>query len=237
MAPGLTRTSTPHAHAGHGPHGGDIVELGSDQYHAELVHDDATGGVTIYVLDATAKRAAPIDAELVRVNVQHDGNAEQFTLSASPEENDPEGTSSRFITPERELAEDLDHGDIRGQLVVMISGKQYRGDVVHDHHGHDHDDHDDHHDHGHDHHDHGEESVAPNTCSNPRSCCPIVPALVGCECGPRRRVFPPAGARGRPFTAAIKRRWRPSVPPGGSHRPRFFRRTWRKGPVGVQVFL
>ncbi len=146
-----------HAHAGHGPHGGDIVELGSDQYHAELVHDDATGGVTIYVLDATAKRAAPIDAELVRVNVQHDGNAEQFTLSASPEENDPEGTSSRFITPERELAEDLDHGDIRGQLVVMISGKQYRGDVVHDHHGHDHDDHHDHHDHGHDHHDHGAE--------------------------------------------------------------------------------
>mgnify|MGYP006188166609 CR=1 FL=1 len=27
-----------HAHPSHGPHGGDLIELGNEEYHAELVH-------------------------------------------------------------------------------------------------------------------------------------------------------------------------------------------------------
>jgi len=43
-----------HAHASGGPHGGSMLELG--EYHAELVHDDAAGTVTVYILDGAAAK-------------------------------------------------------------------------------------------------------------------------------------------------------------------------------------
>ena len=128
-----------HAHATEGPHGGSIIELGTEEFHAELVHDDEAGSVMIYFLDSTAKQVAPIDAGEVSINLRHDGNAEQFKLAASPTEGDPQGKSSRFVSAEKELAEDLDRSDARGQLVATISGKQYRGNIEHDHdHGEEH---------------------------------------------------------------------------------------------------
>lgn len=128
-----------HAHASQGPHGGSIIELGTEDFHAELVHDDEAGNVTIYFLDATAKAAAPIDAPEVNVNVRHDGEAQQFRLAALSAEEDPQGKSSRFVSTHKDLAGELDHDHAHGQLVVTINGKQYRGNIQHDHdhHGHD----------------------------------------------------------------------------------------------------
>lgn len=126
-----------HAHPSQGPHGGSIIELGTDDFHAELVHDDDAGSVTVYFLDASAKLAAPIDAGEVSVNLRHDGQAEQFKLAASPAEGDPQGKSSQFASSQKDLAKDLDQSDARGQLVVTIGGKQYRGNIEHGHdHGH-----------------------------------------------------------------------------------------------------
>ena len=131
-----------HAHASQGPHGGSMIELGSEDFHAELVHDDQAGNITIYFLDASAKHAAPIDAPEVKVNLRHDGQAQQFKLVALADQGDPQGRASRFVSTQKELADELDHEHAHGQLVVTINGKQYRGDIerAHDHHGHgDHD--------------------------------------------------------------------------------------------------
>ncbi|TWT34853.1 hypothetical protein [Blastopirellula retiformator] len=130
-----------HEHPGEGPHGGSLIELGNEECHAELVHDEKAKSVTIYILDSAAKAATPIETPELTINLKHDGMGEQFKLAAAPESSDPEGKSSRFVSTEAELAEDLDHEGADAQLVVTIAGKQYRGAVEHDHdhEGHDHD--------------------------------------------------------------------------------------------------
>lgn len=129
-----------HDHPTEGPHGGSLIELGEEEYHAELVHDEKAGTVTIYILDAHAEKATPIEATELTINLKHDGMGEQFKLAATPEAGEPAGKSSKFTSTEAELAEDLDHEGADAQLVVNIDGKQYRGAVAHDHdhEGHDH---------------------------------------------------------------------------------------------------
>lgn len=147
-----------HAHPTSGPHGGDLIELGDEEYHAELVHpveheehaDHKDGEhkhegeeVTVYILDGAAKEQVAIEGEEITLNLRHDGKALQFKLAAQRTENDPEGKSSRFVSKDHELIEHLHEKDVDGTLVLTINGKSYRGKLAHDH-GHDHD-----HDHKH----------------------------------------------------------------------------------------
>jgi len=129
-----------HDHAAEGPHGGSLIELGAEEYHAELVHDEAAGTVAIYVLDSAAKNSVAIDATELLVNVKHDGKGEQFKLAASPDSSDPTGKSSRFVSSDGELVADLDHEHAAAELVAEINGKQYRGAIEH-HHDHEEGDH------------------------------------------------------------------------------------------------
>src|SRR3990172_6213524 len=122
-----------HPHASGGPHGGSVLELG--EYHAELVHDDAAGTVTVYMLDGAAAKNVPVDATAAVINLTHDGQAEQFTLAASPLEGEPAGWSSRFVSSDGELAAELDHEHDSAAFVVMINGKQHRG-TIEQHHEH-----------------------------------------------------------------------------------------------------
>ena len=126
-----------HEHPSEGPHHGDLVELGNEEYHAEVVHDEAAGSVTVYILDSSAKVAVPIEAPEVTLNVAHDGNPEQFKLAASPDTCDTAGKSSRFVASDKELIEHLDEEGTTAKLVLTIDGKSYTGQVEH-HHGHEH---------------------------------------------------------------------------------------------------
>ncbi len=130
-----------HDHPSHGPHDGDLVELGSEEYHAEVVHNHDAGSVTIYILDSAAKKTVPIEVKQIVVNLKHEGKGEQFTLAASPDAADAEGTSSRFVSTDKKFAEELDHNHGDATLVVSIKGKQYRGKISHDHEGHEGHDH------------------------------------------------------------------------------------------------
>lgn len=132
-----------HGHATTGPHGGSLIELGAEEYHAELVHDEAAGTIAVYLLDSAAKSAVAIDAAELLVNVKHDGKGEQFKLAASPDASDPAGKSSRFMSSDAELAGDLDDEHATAELVAEISGKQFRGAIEH-HHGHEAGDHAEH---------------------------------------------------------------------------------------------
>lgn len=128
-----------HAHPEEGPHHGHLVELGNEEYHAEVVHDDSAT-VTVYILDGSGQKAVPIESPDVAINLTHEGKAEQFKLSASPDKGDPTGASSRFISRELHLANDMDAEGSAAKLVVTIKGKQYIGKIEHDH---DHADHKD----------------------------------------------------------------------------------------------
>ncbi|MEX2091468.1 MAG: hypothetical protein WD971_02265 [Pirellulales bacterium] len=120
-----------HAHESGGPHGGAIVELG--EHHAELVHDDAAGTVTVYILDGAATKNVPVDAKEAVINITREGLGKQFNLSASPIEGEPEGRSSRFVSSDAELAKELDNESAAAVFVVSIDGQQHRGMVEHHH--------------------------------------------------------------------------------------------------------
>lgn len=129
-----------HDHGSTGPHDGQVVELGNEDYHAELVHDEKAGMVTIYLLDGTAKNAVAIDAAELTINVKQSGKGRQFKLAAAPQEGDTAGKSSRFSSDDKELNEALDQEDATARLVVEVDGKSYTGRLEHhhDHEGHDH---------------------------------------------------------------------------------------------------
>lgn len=130
--PGGTASKVEHDHSSEGPHGGHLIELGDEQYHVELVLDDKAGEVTFYVLDGTAKKAVPIDAAEVVVNLKHDGKAEQFKIAAKPDAGESTGKSSRFFSADKELAGDLDAEGADAELVLTIGGKQFRGKLEHE---------------------------------------------------------------------------------------------------------
>lgn len=122
-----------HAHPSHGPHDGDLIELGNEEYHAELLHDEDAGMVTIYILDGSATKAVAIEAAEIKVNLVADGQPAQFSLAASPDESDPEGLSSRFVSSAEKLIGQLHEDGTDGTLVLTIKGKSYRGELAHDH--------------------------------------------------------------------------------------------------------
>ena len=125
-----------HDHPSEGPHHGTLVELGKEEFHAEVVHDGDT--VTVYMLDAHAEKSVPIDAMEVTINVVHQGKPEQFKLPATPDANDGAGKSSCFALTDAKLASHMDDHVATPKLSVTISGKAYRGEIHHDHAAHDH---------------------------------------------------------------------------------------------------
>ena len=130
----VKETAHEHHHE-HGPHGGHIIELGEEEYHAELAHDEAAKTVTIYLLDKTAKVAVPIaDPEIV-LNLVVDGQPLQVKLAAAPQEGDPAGHSSRFSLADEKVLEALEAPKTTGRLNVTIGGKSYTGAVEHHEHG------------------------------------------------------------------------------------------------------
>ncbi len=131
--------NVPRAHAEKGPHGGMLIELGSEEFHGELLHNETTGEVTIYLLDAKAENPIAIDAEQIAINVRRAAGGQQYFLKADAAEGDPQAASSRFVSQEKELGAALDDDTASSVLVLSIQGKQFRGEIVHDHaHGHAH---------------------------------------------------------------------------------------------------
>ncbi|HAN96052.1 MAG TPA: hypothetical protein DCQ98_00830 [Planctomycetaceae bacterium] len=121
------------AHPTAGPRGGELIELGAEDYHAELLHGGADGKITVHLLDSTGKQSVATEATELTINLKHDGSAEQFRLKAFPEPNDPVGKASRFVSDTAELAAEMEHEGAEIQLVVTIDGKPYRGVLDHHH--------------------------------------------------------------------------------------------------------
>ena len=124
----------PHSHE-HGPHGGHLVELGEEQYHAEVVYDAKTKKITIYILDSTAKAPHATDSKQITLTLAISGKNESFPVDAVPQEGDPKGKSSRF-----ELAGNAainshikDEEDLKGSVDVTIDGKKFSGEIKHEH--------------------------------------------------------------------------------------------------------
>jgi hypothetical protein len=130
-----------HGHHSGGPHEGKLIELGDDEYHAELVHDDIVDTVTIYILDGEAKDAVPVEIAELTVEALVDGKPVNFTLPAIPQASDPKGTASRFQVTDKTLSDNLTGDKAKVGLNVTIKGKSYDGKLDHEHGDHDHEHH------------------------------------------------------------------------------------------------
>jgi len=140
-----------HAHPTEGPRGGHLIELGEEEYHAELLHDEETHTVSVFLLDASGKKAVDSKEEEVTLVTTKDGTFADYTLTAGDE-------TGEFTLVGEELCDFMCHSDVfKGRLRVTIDGTEYVGHIdyrVHGDCGHDHGD--DGHSHGDGGHSHGE---------------------------------------------------------------------------------
>jgi len=136
-------------HHDEGPHGGHILEFGD--YHGEITHKD--GIVTVYVLGNDAETAVPLEVASAVLNLNSGEETVEIALTASPQDGETEGTSSRYVSAAGAVPESVkDVEDIEGSIVLTVGDKSMTAEIEHDH---DHHEHDDDHDHeGHDDDDH-----------------------------------------------------------------------------------
>jgi YHS domain-containing protein len=91
--------SADHGHA-HGPsaHGGLIVEIGQDAYHAEALFEKG-GVLRLYMLgkDETKVQEVPTQTLTAYAKAEGAAEAEQFTLEPKPQPGDKEGMTSLFV--------------------------------------------------------------------------------------------------------------------------------------------
>lgn len=129
-----------HTHYGAGPHGGTILELGGDDFHAELTinHDDHA--IRIFLLKSDAKTPLPTKATEVILSI--DGGVRK-QLPARPLESETGGESSRFeLIDPAFFHEVLNQGFLHGDLFVEIDSKKFTSHLdIHFEHGADRPDH------------------------------------------------------------------------------------------------
>lgn len=129
-----------HDHGEKGPHGGGIVELGKEEYHAEILIDHDAHAIIVYVLGKDAKTAEPIAATEITVTP---AGKDALTLKAAPQPGDPEGKASKFVFVSDEVVHELlEAGFVHGELKITIGDKPYTGDIDYHMPGSEHKDHD-----------------------------------------------------------------------------------------------
>lgn len=116
-----------HEHGAKGPHGGSLVELGAEEFHAEVVLDHDAHAIRVFVLGKDAKTATPTAATELTLTPE---GKDALTLKAVPQEGDGEGKSSRFELIDDDIVHTLmDAGMIHGKLRVTIDDKPFSGNV------------------------------------------------------------------------------------------------------------
>lgn len=132
-----------HDHGHTGPHGGHILEFGTEDHHAELTHDEATHKIGVYMLGDDAKTLKPVKATSATINVAIDGKPTQYELKAAAPAGEPEGMTSYFELENELLCKlisgKFDAKDAKVELSVSIDGVPHTAKVEIDSHGHDHD--------------------------------------------------------------------------------------------------
>jgi hypothetical protein len=118
-----------HDHA-HGPHGGEIIEIGDEEYHAEYLKNE-DGAVTVYVLDASMKNEVPIAAEEIAIDTKVGETATTFKLAAVDRSEGDEPKTAKFEVIDKGLTgvlSSLSDG-VTATLKLEINGKPYEAKI------------------------------------------------------------------------------------------------------------
>ena len=141
-ADNVINTAPPeHAHV-HGPNGGHIVELGEEEFHAEVAMDTSRK-LTVYLLDEAVKAAKPVANGTLQIVTKVDGHDVTLDLVAVPLDSEKDGQSSRFeLSADKVPGAIMDIEGLTGDLSLKFGDKTLKTSLTeeHDHdHGHDHD--------------------------------------------------------------------------------------------------
>lgn len=126
-----------HSHEAVGPHGGHLLELGQEQYHAEWTHDENAKSVTVYFLDGEAKESVAVDPESAKIEVVIEGK-EPMTYAMKPV---GEEADAGYSHQDGALLTGLNmvgHG-VQAKLMVTIEGQPFEAAFQHLEHDHGHD--------------------------------------------------------------------------------------------------
>jgi hypothetical protein len=118
-----------HGH-GVGPHDGTVADWGGGKYHVEFTVDHSKQQATVYILGSDEKTLLPIDAASIELSIKDPEM--QVTLKASPQENDPQGKSSRFVGNHEKLGVVQEYA---GTMTGVVDGTPYSGDFKEEAHG------------------------------------------------------------------------------------------------------
>jgi hypothetical protein len=110
------------------PHGGEIVELGDEVAHLEIVHDATAGSLTIYALAADV--STPLAIEKPTVNLAGKGGPVQIPLNATKTGADGKADVWSATHPA------LETDPLDGRVRVTIDGKTYNPSLEPEGHSH-----------------------------------------------------------------------------------------------------
>jgi hypothetical protein len=110
------------------PHGGEVLELGDEDYHLEMIHDHDGGNVTVYVLGKDLKTPVAVEAPVIHVNAK--SGPVQIPLTAVQPK--PDGTADTWKGSHEALRSDPWDGRIR----VKIGDKTYQSPLEGEEHSH-----------------------------------------------------------------------------------------------------
>ncbi len=120
-----------HGHEEKGSHGGEIQELGDkDDTHAELVHDQAAGKLTLYLLGKDGKTPVAIK-DAPKINLKAKAGNRQVPMKAVNPAAD--GSASQFEAADEGFKAD----PLDGRIAITLGGKPYHIQLD-AHFGHDH---------------------------------------------------------------------------------------------------
>jgi hypothetical protein len=122
-----------HQHASHGPHHGELLEVGKEEYHVELLVDETKKQVILYLMDKEIKSYVEIDEPFLAVNIRNGGKPLQIKLKPIPQTTDKKGLSSCFGAISRDLVDALHTPKSEPKLALRIQNKSYSVKMVHDH--------------------------------------------------------------------------------------------------------
>lgn len=127
-----------HSHDAHGPHGGQVMALGKEEYHAEFVMDEANGKVTVYLLDKDIKtnKEAASAQETITIEAKSGAETKAYELAAVDRTTGDMPTAQQFELVDKEL-----HGAIEtnsATIKVTIAGKSFADKISFEGHGHEH---------------------------------------------------------------------------------------------------
>ncbi len=126
-----------HGHGEEGPHHGALVEIGTEEFHGEIVVDHKAHALKLYLLGPDAKTDATTAATEAALQIE---GGPKLTLKAAAGQ--PEGQASRFELVDPMVIEEIEkQGFIHGELMIKIGDKEYKAGVdAHFHAEHEHGD-------------------------------------------------------------------------------------------------